>query len=163
MAEKKKYSVAIIARNCARDLDRCLASYAKYPDEIVVVNTGITEDEEGFAETNAVAEHYGAKVFHFPWVDDFSAARNFSFDKCSNDFVMWLDTDDTVENAARCDENIRMALDSGAEVIFMEYLYEFDRNGNCTTMQKRERVVRRSSFWWPDTALSTNACVPLET
>ena len=150
--EGPKYSLAIIGRNSAEGLKALLDCYGKYPDEIVFVNTGIDEKEPGFAETNSVAESFGAKVFHFPWIDDFAAARNFSFSKCSHDFVMWLDTDDLVENPQRCDENIRMALKNGVELIFMEYLYEFDRFGNCTTLQDRERVVRKSSFWWPDTA-----------
>lgn len=148
--EGPKYSLAIIARNCAEGLRTLLENYGQYPDEIVVVNTGIDDKEAGFDLTNAVADEFGAKVFHFPWIDDFAAARNFSFEKCSHPFVMWLDTDDVVENPQRCDENIRLALKNGVELIFMEYLYEFDKFGNCTTLQDRERVVRKDSFWWPD-------------
>lgn len=154
MTEPKKetYSVAMIVRNCASDLEKTLENYAKYPDEVVVVNTGLNKTEAGFNETNAVAEKYGAKIFHFPWIEDFSAARNFSFARCTHPFVMWLDSDDTVENPKRTDANIRMAINSGADLVFMEYLYEFDRFGNCTTIQDRERVVRKDSFWWPDVA-----------
>ena len=61
-----KYSLAMIVRNCAEDLDECLSSYAEYPDEIVIVNTALTEDEEGFAATNEVAAKYGAKIHHLP-------------------------------------------------------------------------------------------------
>lgn len=143
-----KYSLAMIVRNCAADLEVCLASYGKYPDEIVIVNTGVNEDEEGFKETNAVAEKYGAKIFHFPWIEDFAAARNFSFARTSHPFVMWLDSDDSVENPAETDASIRKALAAGGDLLFMEYLYQFDQFGNCITMQKRERVVRKECFEW---------------
>ncbi len=143
-----KYSLAMIVRNCADDLDKCLTSYGKFPDEIVIVNTGVDESEAGFKETNAVAEKYGAKIYHFPWIEDFAAARNFSFAQCTHPFVMWLDSDDSVENPEITDKSIRDALGAGADLLFMEYLYQFDQFGNCITSQKRERVVRKDAFEW---------------
>ncbi len=35
-------------------------------------------------------------VYDFEWIDDFSAARNFSFSKASKDYIMWLDADDII-------------------------------------------------------------------
>jgi len=139
----------MIVRNCAAELDRCLRSFAAYPDELVIVNTGISPDEEGFADTNMVAERYGAKVFHFPWIEDFAAARNFSFAQCSNDYVMWLDTDDTVENPKGFAIATRNTLATGTlESIHVEYLYDFDESGRCTTRLQRERVVDRRFYEW---------------
>ncbi len=144
-----KWSLAMIVRNCAIELDRCLKSIAAYPDEIVVVNTGIDENEPGFKETNAVAESFGAKVFHVPWVEDFSAARNFSFSKCTNDVVMWLDSDDTVENAKGISQVIKNAFGSNEiQCLYVEYLYDFDDRGQCTTVLTRERVVNKQHFEW---------------
>lgn len=145
---RAKYSLAMIVRNCAEDLKVLLDGYGKYPDEIVIVNTGIDENEAGFKETNAVAEQYGAKIFHFPWIEDFAAARNFSFAQCTHPFVLWLDSDDSVENPEVCDKSIRQGIEAGADLLFMEYLYQFDAHGNCITMQKRERVVRKDCFEW---------------
>ena len=146
---KAKYSVAMIVRDCATELERCLKSFAAYPDEIVVVNTGIDESEKGFKETNGVARSFGAKIFHFPWIEDFSAARKFSFDQCSHDAVMWLDSDDTVEGAKSLDGIIRQAFGSGqCESLYLEYLYDFDKSGNCTTLLTRERVVDRRWYEW---------------
>lgn len=144
-----KISVAMIVRNCAKSLDKCLRSFAAYPDEIVIVNTGTDENEPGFKDTNEVAEAFGAKIFHFPWVEDFSAARNFSFSKCSNDVVMWVDSDDVIENASRVFGAARK-LFAGGEVdcLYMEYLYDFDDRGNCTTILTRERIVNRRNFEW---------------
>ncbi len=144
-----KWSLAMIVRNCAKELERCLKSVAAYPDEIVIVNTGIDENEPGFKETNAVAEGFAAKVYHFPWVEDFSAARNFSFSKCSHDVVMWLDSDDTVENPKALNKAIEIGFGGGnLEVLYAEYLYDFDDKGICTTRLTRERIVDRRFFEW---------------
>ena len=49
--------------------------------------------------------------FGFEWVDDFSAARNFAFEKATCDFVMWLDADDVVtdENCRKIKELVKKA------------------------------------------------------
>lgn len=147
-AAAPKYSRALIVRNCAEDLEVCLESSKLLGDELVIVNTGVDENEAGFKETNAVAEKYGAKLYHFPWIEDFSAARNFSFAKCTHPYVLWLDSDDSIENPKSVDENLRKAINGGADIVFMEYLYQFDQFGNCITSQKRERLVRKDSFEW---------------
>ena len=59
-------------------------------DEIIVVDTGSTD------RTVAIAEECGAKVSYFPWIDDFSAARNESLAYATGDWVMWMDADDTL-------------------------------------------------------------------
>lgn len=145
-----KYSLAMIVRNCAPSLRRCLASIAAYADDIVVVNTGMDEHEEGFKETSRAAEEYGARVFHFPWCHDFSKARQFSFDQCKYDHVLWLDSDDTVTNAKALDEVVRKGFSGKHDVdcIMVEYLYEHDKQGNCTTRLWRERVVDRRNYRW---------------
>lgn len=144
-----KYTLAVIARDCAENLDRLLSNYGKYPDEIVVVNTAESLLEKGAKETDEVALKHGAKVHHFPWVHDFSAARNESFKHASHPWVMWLDSDDTVENPEVVDAKTRFAIATGTiNALVMEYLYEFDEQGNCTLMLDRERVVKKEEFEW---------------
>ena len=67
---KPLLSAAIIVRDEADFLRRCLASLAGVVDEIIVVDTGSVDD------TVAVALAAGAVVAHRPWDGDFSAARN---------------------------------------------------------------------------------------
>lgn len=131
------------------NFERCLSSFAAYPDEVVIVNTGLDETEPGFKEMNAVAERYGAKVYHYQWTEDFSEARNYSFMRCSHDIVMWLDADDIVETPETFANMIRDVFGSGTlEGIYAEYLYDFDDRGNCVTILNRERIVDRRFFLW---------------
>ena len=68
-------SIALIVKNEEKTLDRCLASLAGAVDEIVVVDTGSTD------ATRAVASRYTDRIFDFAWCDDFSAARQFAFER----------------------------------------------------------------------------------
>ena len=81
-------SVCIIARDEETLLGRCLDSVQGIADEIVVVDTGSTDG------TLALAERYGARIGHFAWCDDFSAARNASLELATGAWILWLDADD---------------------------------------------------------------------
>jgi len=58
--------------------------------DIIVVDTGSTD------KTVEIAKEHGAKVYNFEWISDFSAARNFSASKASNDWVIYIDADEEV-------------------------------------------------------------------
>jgi glycosyltransferase involved in cell wall biosynthesis len=81
-------SVALIVRNEAAHLDRCLTSLSGLVDEIVVVDTGSTDD------TIAIAERHNAVVAHEPWRDDFATPRNRSLDLASGDWILYMDADE---------------------------------------------------------------------
>lgn len=88
IASRPLLSLAMIVRNEAANLHNCLISVEGLFDEIVVVDTGSTDN------TVDIAQSLGAKVFHFPWCDDFSAARNCSLKHCSGTWCMYLDADE---------------------------------------------------------------------
>jgi tetratricopeptide (TPR) repeat protein len=81
----------MIVRNEEANLPGCLASAADLVDEIVVVDTGSTD------RTKEVAGRLGARVYDFPWCDDFAAARNESLRHATGQWVFWLDADDRVD------------------------------------------------------------------
>ena len=84
-------SLCMIVKNEQDTLDRCLASAREAVDEIVVVDTGSTDD------TVEIARDHGAIVLHHDFADlDFAAARNRSLDAASGDFVLVLDADETL-------------------------------------------------------------------
>jgi glycosyltransferase involved in cell wall biosynthesis len=83
-----KLSLAVITRNEGRCLARCLKSIQPAVDEIVVVDTGSSDD------TVAVAQQFEARIEPFGWVDDFSAARNFALGQTSGEWILVLDADE---------------------------------------------------------------------
>jgi tetratricopeptide (TPR) repeat protein len=48
-----------------------------------------------------VARQFGAKVFDFPWVDSFAAARNESLAHATGEWIFWLDADDRLDEENR--------------------------------------------------------------
>lgn len=84
-------SVCIIAKNEEKNIDRCLKLLSAYPFELVVVDTGSTDS------TREVAKNYTDRIYEFDWCDDFSAARNFSLEKASNDWILVVDCDEYLE------------------------------------------------------------------
>ena len=88
-----KLSLAMIVKNEAAHLGHCLDSVRGLVDQMVVVDTGSSDD------TVAVARERGAEVSFFPWIGDFSAARNASLAQVSGDWVLVLDADEAVDAA----------------------------------------------------------------
>ncbi len=91
-----------IVKNEAAKLERSLESLRGAVDEIVVVDTGSTD------ETRLVAEKHGARVFSFPWQDDFSAARNVSLSKAKGDWILVVDADEYFPDGMA--KNLRQAI-----------------------------------------------------
>lgn len=80
----------MIVKNEAARIGRCLSSVEQLADEIIVVDTGSTD------ETVQVAESLGAQVYSFRWQNDFAAARNCSLTKATQDWVLVLDGDEVL-------------------------------------------------------------------
>src|SRR5262245_17508760 len=88
-------SLCMIVRNEEVNLKACLESAADLVDEIVLVDTGSTD------RTREIALACGARVFDFPWVDSFAAARNESLRHATGDWAFWLDADDRLDEPNR--------------------------------------------------------------
>jgi glycosyltransferase involved in cell wall biosynthesis len=86
-------SLCMIVKNEAHQLRRCLDSVQELVDQVVVLDTGSTD------ETVAIAQEYRAQVERFEWNDDFSAARNASLQYATGDWVLVLDADEELVTA----------------------------------------------------------------
>lgn len=130
-------SLCMIVKNEEPVLARCLDSVAGLVDEIVVVDTGSTD------ETREIAARYTDQVYDFPWRDDFAAARNFAFSKGSMEYLLWLDADDVLleEDRERFLE-LKRTLAPDVDVVMMKYHVAFDLSGAPTYSYYRERLVR---------------------
>lgn len=86
-----RITACIIAKNEAEELGDWLKQAAVFSDAIILVDTGSIDD------TVVMAEAAGAKVYAFPWQNDFAAARNYALDKVGTDcdWVVFLDADET--------------------------------------------------------------------
>ncbi|MHC5939376.1 tetratricopeptide repeat protein [Nostoc sp.] len=85
-----KLSLCMIVKNEAATLPKCLNSVRKVVDEMVVLDTGSID------RTPNIAQQLGAKVYHFKWCNDFSAARNAALKYVTSDWILVLDADETL-------------------------------------------------------------------
>jgi len=69
-------------------LPQCLKSIQDHVDEIIVVDTGSRDN------TIAIAESYGARVYHHPWEDHFSKHRNQSLEYAGGSWLFIIDADE---------------------------------------------------------------------
>lgn len=86
-------SLCMIAKNEAKNLDRCLSSAKPWVDEIILVDTGSTD------ATMEIARQYGAKVYQHEWEMNFAKARNQAIGYASGDWIMILDADEELEQS----------------------------------------------------------------
>ncbi len=85
-----RLSLCMIVKDEASNLPRCLDSVKGVVDEIIVLDTGSTD------ATPDIARSYGAKLHHFAWCHDFSAARNKALKFVTGDWVLVLDADEVL-------------------------------------------------------------------
>lgn len=137
-------SVCMIVKNEHDTLARCLDCANKFADEIIVVDTGSTDD------TKDIAIRYTEKVYDFKWVEDFSKARNYSFSKANMEYIMWLDADDVIldEDILKI-KNLKESLDRNTDMVCMKYNLNLDENGIPALSYYRERIVKRDqNYKW---------------
>lgn len=143
MTNKAPVSVCMISRNDPH-LDKCLTSIENYVAEICVV---ITSDAD--KETEEICKKHNVKWITFTdcnendKIIDFSLARNKSLELATNEWIMWLDSDDIVEGIEKLPELIKVNLgDADGGCFLFPYEYSYDANGICTCRHFRERLAK---------------------
>lgn len=95
MKGKPVLSIGIIFKNEIRCLERCLSSFdglrKRVPCQLVAADTG---SDDGSRE---VAERYADVLIDFPWINDFSAARNAVVDRCEGEWLFFVDADEWLD------------------------------------------------------------------
>lgn len=104
MSTQQPISVFIIARNEADRIARAIESVGGFAEEVIVIDSGSTDD------TCGVAESLGARVIHNAWAG-YGAQKRFGEDQCRNDWIFNLDADEAASPALAAE--IRELLASG--------------------------------------------------
>ena len=84
-------SLCMITKNEEKYLEQCINSVKNIVDEIIIVDTGSTDN------TKNIAKIFNAKIYDLKWIDDFSAARNESLKHATKDWILVLDADEVIE------------------------------------------------------------------
>jgi len=82
-------SCCIITQDEGDRIERCILAVRGFVDEVVIVDSGSTDD------TVAKCEALGAKVFFHAW-DGYGPQKRYAEDCASNDWILNLDADEVV-------------------------------------------------------------------
>lgn len=83
-----KISACYIVKNEEVNLEKSLNSIKNKVDELIVVDTGSTDNTVG------IAKKFNAKIFCIPWKNDFSEARNVAIAQATGEWILFLDADE---------------------------------------------------------------------
>lgn len=107
-----KISLAMIVKNEEKYIQRCLESVKGIVDEIVIVDTGSTDNT-----IKIVKQYSSVKLYSFKWCDDFSVARNYSIENTTGEYVLVLDADEYIISGTRNDLEYVMAQNSIGRIL----------------------------------------------
>lgn len=142
--EMATLSLCMIVKNEEDVLERCLSSVSDIVDEMIIVDTGSTD------KTKDIAKEFNCFIYDYNWIDDFAAARNYSFSKATKDYILWLDADDVLlESDCIKLKVLKGKMDLDVDSYSMFYHYATDEHGNVTLRFRRNRIVKRErAFKW---------------
>jgi len=86
--------LSMIVKNESQALAACLRSVSGVVSQIVIADTGSTDD------TVDIARKFGATVISIPWENHFAKARNAALQLMQTDWVLVLDADEELDSEA---------------------------------------------------------------
>lgn len=131
----------MIVRDEEKTLERVLKNAWIYADEIIIVDTGSKD------KTKEIAGKYTQNIFDYVWRDDFSHARNYSFDRATGEYIIWLDGDDFMPDEVAY--KIKKWKENGeGDVVMCPYVLSYDESTPKFHFL-RERIVKNTpSLRW---------------
>ncbi|GIO21490.1 glycosyltransferase [Oceanobacillus sp. J11TS1] len=84
-------TLCMIVKNEGAFLEKCLSSVQDFAEEIIIVDTGSTDN------TIDIAKKFHSKIFHYPWDQHFANARNEGLAKATGEWILWLDADECLD------------------------------------------------------------------
>ena len=141
-----KLSQCMIVKNEEKNIERALEWAKDIAFEQIVVDTGSTD------RTVELAEKMGAKVYHFEWINDFSAAKNYAMDQAKGDWIAILDAD---EYMSKKDAKEILSLikkinndpvaSKECDAVTCTFV-NLDDNGNAASVIKHQRFFQNRSY-----------------
>lgn len=133
-------------------LKKAIDSVKDYVQEIHITANSDHKLTEEYCKNN------GFDFSYLKWEKDFSAQRNFNFNRASSDvdYIFWMDSDDVLVNAQELPKIAQKAKDQELDCLYMTYLYSctfdgertFDNLKRIDIKQERERLLNPRKIRW---------------
>ncbi|MEY8339503.1 glycosyltransferase [Lachnospiraceae bacterium 62-35] len=134
-----RISQCMIVKNEEKNIERALSWGKGIVSEQIVVDTGSTD------RTVELAEKMGATVYHFDWIDDFSAAKNYAISKAKHEWIAFLDADEyfTPEDGRKLQGFIQKLHESKYNCIMTGWIH-LDNQGDVLAVGSQTRIFRNT-------------------
>ncbi len=128
-----KISLCMIVKNEEKYIAQCLKSAALLVDEIIIVDTGSTDN------TLEIASEFQPKIFRHPWENDFGKARNHSLAQATGDWILVLDADESLymEDIQKLKDILKQTKANGVSLKFHNFIDEGSEENYNTHMGVR--------------------------
>jgi len=120
-------SVAMIGKNEESCITAALESVRQVASEIVFVDTGSSD------QTKKIVEKIGGIVIDFPWVDDFSAARNAALQHCTGRWILSIDCDEELASGVAVDTFFESLERDSSSIAYMVPIHSVLHNNRRDT------------------------------
>lgn len=137
-----KLSQCMIVKNEEKNIKEALSKAKDIVFEQIVVDTGSTD------RTVEIAKEMGATIHHFPWIDDFAAAKNYAIEQAKGNWILFLDADEYLDEDGK--RNLVKLLNylkenrgqsEEVEVIRAE-IRNIDKDGSLISSHYQDRIFR---------------------
>ena len=152
---KQSLSVIIIAKDEADRIERCLLSVAGWADEIIILDSGSSDD------TVEIARRYTSKVYVTDW-PGYGPQKQRALEKASCDWVFSLDADEEISRELRCDIDRVLNDDPEADAYFTPWAVtlfgkrlDFGRSARAP-----KRLFRREGARFTDAQVHEHIVLP---
>jgi len=134
----------MIVKNEENNIERALIWAKLIAHEQIVVDTGSTD------RTVEIAEKMGAKVYHFEWINDFSAAKNYAIEQATGNWIAFLDADEyfSAEDASKLIEKLKNIEENSKSfkriTILQTQIIQLNDDNEATSIDKQNRIFRNN-------------------
>ncbi|MBU0459412.1 MAG: tetratricopeptide repeat protein [Nanoarchaeota archaeon] len=137
-------SLCMITKNEEEFLEQCLNSVKELVNEIIIVDTGSTD------QTKEIASKFTNYIYDFTWCDDFSAARNESLKHATKDWILFLDADEMISKKDHSKIKELLKIDATG-ILFIHRNYTNDSNASQWISSKGDFYPESkiATGWYP--------------
>ena len=131
-------SLCMIVKDEEEHLPNALNSVKDAVDEIIIVDTGSTDN------TIEIARSFGAKVYHYEWNNNFASARNEALKYATCDWILSMDADDEMnaDDIRRLKEVLSETDALGFAIPIFSEIYDRQTNMKNTTVNYLVRIFK---------------------
>jgi len=139
-----RLSQCMIVKNEEKNIEQALSWAKDIAFEQIVVDTGSTD------RTVEIAEKMGAKIYHFKWQNDFSAAKNHAIEQATGNWIAFLDADEyfSPEDAKKLFSRLKEIENNKHKyintIVIKTPIYQLNDDGEISSIDEQTRIFRNN-------------------